>query len=481
VQQNKDGVRKLLRQSGLFSLALLFISSTHAAENFKDFKRTQSRAFTYYKDAKDKEFSRYLHSSWQEYSSQKEATLYKKGKPKNIYSATPQKIHGVGPLTNITLPEKKVSKKQIHIARVAKDISFSFFGQYVTLDVDNTIKGAKYYPHNQNGIAYFFDLLAHSKYEDTLREIIKRSDALHLNDWGRYLLVQKTSQEIYAKKDEQKLYTWFMLNKMGYDVKVGLSQKHILLMHYSKKTIYAVPSYIFKKKSYYVVDAHDQKNLPRVYTYLQHYPKATKDLDLSLNVLPNFEENLYTKTLSFQYFGATYPITFKYDKNLIDFMATYPQADYETYFNAAFSEETFIQIAEGIKKYIDGKKASEAINFVLNFVQKSFKYERDQVQFGREKVMFAYETLYYNSSDCEDRATLFAFLVHKLFKIDVIGVKYKDHMATGLNIPLQGDSVKFAQHRFVIADPTYIDANIGQSMPQYKFKSPEHFIVLQSE
>ena len=478
MQHNRDGEPNLLRLFGLFSLLLFITSSAVVAKSFEDFKRTQSSTFTQYKDARDKEFSHSLRTAWQEYTSQKIEPLYKKEKPKSIQSVIPRKIKSVGPLINILLPKEESLKKQSSIKTSKKDILFSFFGQYVTLDMDNSIKNAKFYPRNQNGIISFFDVLAHSDYEETLGEIVKRAKELHLNDWGKYLLIQKVSQEIYQRKDEQELYTWFILNKMRYDVKVGLSQKHILLLHYSKKIIYSTPCYIFKQKKYYVVSSYDKTKLPTVYTYSQNYPNATKDLDLELHVLPNFKKDLHSKTLSFKHLGKSYSITYKYDKNLIDFMATYPQADYATYFNAAFSSDAYLQIAESIKRYIDGKKASVAINFVLHFVQKSFKYESDQSQFGREKVMFAYETLYYNSSDCEDRAILFAFLVKKLFHIGVVGVKYKNHMTVGLNIPMQGDRVKYARHSYVIADPTYIDANIGQSMPEYKYKKPEQFILL---
>ena len=139
---------------------------------------------------------------------------------------------------------------------------------------------------------------------------------------------------------------------------------------------------------------------------------------------------------------------------------------------------SYATIARDIKKYIDGKKASEGLNFVLSFVQNAFVYERDNQQFGREKVMFAQETLYFNKSDCEDRAILFAYLVKELFGYSVVGVKYKDHMATALYIPLAGDSVKVGRKKYVIADPTYINANIGQSMPKYRSVRPESFITL---
>ncbi|MDQ7042261.1 MAG: hypothetical protein Q9M34_01880, partial [Sulfurimonas sp.] len=214
--------------------------------------------------------------------------------------------------------------------------------------------------------------------------------------------------------------------------------------------------------------------------YKQNYPNANRALDLGLYELPNFKKNLEYKTLSFKQFGKVYSTSFSYDKNLIDFMASYPQADYETYFNAPMSLETYEQIATDMKKYLNNKHSSEAINFVLNFVQKAFVYERDQQQFAKEKVMFPNETLYYDKSDCEDRAILFAYLVKKLFKVSVVGVKYKDHMATALYIPMRGDSVKVGGRKFVIADPTYVNANIGQSMPKYKSIIPQRYIILSS-
>jgi hypothetical protein len=63
--------------------------------------------------------------------------------------------------------------------------------------------------------------------------------------------------------------------------------------------------------------------------------------------------------------------------------------------------------------------------------------------------------------------------VKKLFNINVVGIKYKDHMATALYIPIDGDSVKIHSKKFIVADPTYINAIIGKSIPKYKSKKPE--------
>ncbi len=485
MQTNKDGGQKLFSQFGLFSISLFLLTTSLYAGSFEDFKRTQNSEFTKYSDARDKEFNGYLKTAWQEYTAKFSPPIYAKPKPKNITPTTQKKIIPVGP--KVIIRVKKEIKQEIAVPKIVekdflkeskKDIEFLFYGQSVGFDIDKKVKNAKFYPQSQTGIANFFDRVASHDYEVTLRDIKDISKKLNLNDWAIYLLIDALSQKAYTNRDEAKLFTWFMLNKLGYEVKIGLGAKHVVLMHYSEKIIYDTPRYKFGDKLFYVISNYAKGISEKVYTYKQSYPKAEKALDMSLKVLPKFDEDLKSKTLLFTQYGKEYSVSFNYDKNLIDFMASYPQADYETYFNAPMQEQTYKSIAKDLKRYIDGKHSSVAINFVLNFVQKAFVYEVDQEQFGREKVMFAEETLYYKKSDCEDRAILFSYLVKELFGISVIGVKYSDHMTTALYIPMKGDSVQANRRRFVIADPTYINANVGQSMPRYQSKIPQSFIVV---
>ena len=487
MQQNKDGVQKQFKQYGLFSL-LFFLSLSLHASSFEDFKHTQNNQFTNYKDKRDAAFENYLKASWQEYTAKAAKSLYEKPKPKNIAPSVERKIIAIGPRVNIKIKKEVLKKELVVIVKPVniikenennlEDISFDFFGKKLLFDINNQIKSAKYYPQNQLGISSVFKAFASSDYEDTLINIQTICKDLKLNDWATYLLVKQLSEEIFDSNDESSLFTWFMLNKLGYDVKIGLSKDHVVLLHYSHKQIYATPAYSFNEKKYYHISQYSKSSKNRVYTYEQNYPDADKPLDLELRELPLFGEDLRKRKLHFEHLKKEYVVSFSYNQNLINFMATYPQADYDTFFNAPLTNDIYMSIAKDLKKYIDMEHSSTGINFVLNFVQKAFLYERDDEQFGREKVMFAYETLYYDKSDCEDRAILFATLVKELFNISVVGVKYKDHMATALYIPMKGDSVIKDGKRFVIADPTYINANIGQSMPKYRSKIPESFIVV---
>lgn len=486
MQQNKVGESNFYKQFGLCSLVLLLSSSFTllSAETFADFKRTQSTVFKEYKDEQDKAFNRYLKSEWQAYTEQEPEHLYEKPKPKTIQSKKSTIIKSVGPRITVSikpLSQKEVQKQEPKVKAQkfeTKDINFDFYGSNVGFNIPVNVQSAKFYPQAQEGISNFFDAVVSTDYSYLVEDIEKISKKMNLNDWGVYLLVTKLSKSVYQNEDDAKLFSWIMFNKLGYSVRVGLANRKIVLMFNSDKVIYSAPNYTINNKKFYVLSNDSKARIGRIYTYKNNYPDSDKPLDLALKTLPNFKEDMQSKTLSYKQRGEKYQVSYEYNKNLIDFMATYPQADYETFFNAPIELKSYEMIAMGLKKYIDDKKASEAINFVLNFVQNAFKYETDFEQFGHEKVMFAQETLYYDKSDCEDRAVLFAYLVKELFRVGVISVKYKDHMATALYIPMNGDSVKLGSRRFIIADPTYVNANIGQSMPKYRSIKPESFIVV---
>jgi len=480
VQQNKDGGQKLLNLYGRFNIILILCATMLYAESFAEFKTLQSASFNKYVDARDTAFNAYLKAQWLEYNSFKSKPLYSQPKPKSIPYIFKKKIKSVGPVINIKLNENNQSKRnsQSYVATTNKDIVFDFFGTKVGFNFDKKMQSAKFYPMNQKGIVNFFSIEASSNYMGIVEDIKETKKMMLLNDWALYMLIRKIGEKIYTNSDDAKLFSWFILNKLGFKTKIAISNKHIVLLQKTKQKLYSTPGYKINEDVFYDIDRYNQPTQNTIYTYPQEYPNATKELDFSISKLPLFVNNERVRKISFKYLSQDYLFKYRYNQNLINFMNSYPQVEYKVYFNTPLQPVTYEDISKAMKKYINGKKASQAINFVLNMVQKSFKYERDQQQFGKEKVMFAEETLFYKSSDCEDRAVLFAYLIKKLFDISVVGIKYKNHMATGLYIPLQGDHVNLHGRRYVIADPTYTNANVGEAMPKYRSVKPESFIVV---
>ena len=515
MRQNKVGEQNYFRLFGHFSIALVLLGTTAFGESFSEFKSQQTKAYQKYRDERDNAFAGYLKEQWKAYQKYVSASLYEKPKPKIIPKAKPKPVVPKGPKVYIKvkpLPKKddfvvqkdrkktdpselankeamkeqlrelQKKKQQVVVApkpvEVKKDIEFDFFGAKVGFDIPDGIKKAKFYPTNQQGITNYFNAVASSEYDVLLDEIKDTKEKLRLNDWGLYLLVEKLGTKIYPYVDEARLFEWFVFNKLGYKVKVALANNRVITMFYSKKIIYSTPNFRFNKERYYVLSHYNKRGLGVVYSYPKNYPGAKKSFDLSLKEIPNLPADYKEKTTHFTFEHKRYDVSYKYNKNLIDFFATYPQADYKSFFNAAVDDVTYESLATSLKRYINGKRASEAMNLVLAFVQKGFKYQTDQQQFGREKVMFVEETLHYPACDCEDRAILYSFLVKRLFEVPVLGIKYPNHMATALYIPLSGDSIKIKGRRFVVADPTYINAQIGRAMPQFRGKLPKEFILV---
>lgn len=406
--------------------------------------------------------------------------MYEKSKPKVIPSLREKKPPKVGPnlLINIKLLHVKELTPQVKKVQ-GYDTVLNFYATPVGFNIDKKIKNANFYPKGQKGIVNFFSVMAASDYDEIVRTVSITCKEMNLNDWGTSLLVNKLANTLFISADNANLFSWFIFNKLGYRVKIALdAQKHIVVLYAIKGKLYSTPNYTLDGKKFYAISKYNKDNIGNIYTYKQDYPQATKALDFTLKSLPVLAKNLHTKTISFKEYGKLYTVTYRYNQNLLDFMKSYPQVDYEVFFDVPLEYETYKDIAIDIKKYTENKKASEALNFVLRFVQKAFKYERDDEQFGREKVMFAQETLYYDKSDCEDRAVLYARLIKDLFGISVVGVKYKDHMSTALHVPMGGDSVRVNGQRYVIADATYINASLGQNVPKYKSVIPDSFIYV---
>ena len=484
MQQNKVGEQRWFSLFGHFNLLIILLSASLCAQSFQDFKKLPTKTLTQTKDVKDLDYTSYLKEQWEEYASLDALKFYKKSKPSSIFSVKEKKIISVGPKIHL-----KLSKLQKSISPILsreriepkEGVSFDFYGAKVRFTQSQSIENVRYFPHNQEGVIKFFQDILESDYILNIKELESIKEDLALNDWGLKLLVEALAKQIYTNEDEVRLFTWFILNKMGYDVKMGLIDRRVVLMYFSENIIYEAPYFNFAGKNYYALNYDANDKLKRVYSYAKSFPQASKAIDLTLNQLPHFPLKSKMKIISFKEFGERYTFSYEYNQNLIDFMSTYPQANAEVFFNAPIEERTYLGLASGIKKYVDAKHSSVGINFVLHLVQKSFQYKTDELQFGRQKMMFAQEVLYYDMSDCDDRSVLFTSLVEQLFGINTIGVVFSNHMSTALYIPMEGDSVTLGKKRFIIADPSEVNANIGESIPNYTARQVKKFIILQKE
>ncbi len=361
-----------------------------------------------------------------------------------------------------------------------ESLSLDFYEANVPLKFDNALKVHFEGPPSGKTISAFWEAMSKSDYEGFLKQALAERDRMKLNDWGYCEFLNKTAERLYpGSRNESNLFDWFMLAKSGYQVKIGYSGDNIYLLLPTSGTLYGVAYYIFAPSptKFYTVmfDRYEKPNITRMYSYDKDYPDATKLTSYQINTAPSIQNDIQTKTLKFDHNGSEYSVTVQYDKSAVRFFEYYPQTNLEVYFDAPPSSVARTSLLEALKPLLKDRSETEAVDLLLHFVQTAFKYETDDDQFHREKPFFPEETLYYPGSDCEDRAVLFSFLVRNLLGLDVVGLEFPNHVATAVRFKTEvsGDQVVYQNRKYIICDPTYINADYGMCMPQFKNVKPE--------
>ena len=159
----------------------------------------------------------------------------------------------------------------------------------------------------------------------------------------------------------------------------------------------------------------------------------------------------------------------------MDFYETYPSScvndnfmtRWAMYANTPLEEGIRNQLYPAMQKKLEGMTQKDAVQHMLNWVQTGFQYEYDNKVWGHDRAFFGEETLFYPYCDCEDRSILLSHLVRDLLDLDVILVYYPGHLAMAVEFDeeVEGDYIMLDGKRFVICDPTYIGAPIGDTMP----------------
>ena len=443
-----------MKKSSLILLCTLYLG---ADITFEAWQEQEAQSFQTIQSNEDMAFMKYL-QEWEWYKQGKSLILYTKPKPQ------------IQPLLKPLLNQKhsivigKATKPFVqNIPRIRepiltkdfRSINIDFFGDSVIFTYPKQM-GYELKVVSKVTIADFWRQITQQNYKIVVERIKLYKKTYHLNGWATYLLIHKISQQITQEANTQTALKWFLLIKMGIDVKVGISQKQLILMVHGSNLIYATRYFILNHKHYFILD--DSVST----TKLQIYKRGNSNL-LALDFMgqPLLKQSRKERIVQFTFQNKLYKIPFYYNQNLINFYQTYPQIDYNYYTNN-------VVLTKALKPLIDKMNQLNAINFLLRLTQNGFKYKRDHAQFGKEKVMFFEETLAYPYSDCEDRAIFFTQLVKSLLSVEIIFIKYPHHLATAIaiNSNIKGETITYQDKKFYIADPTYGGSNIGQAMPQ---------------
>ena len=497
--------KKLVVLSSVLVMAVLSQPSS-ANDDYLKWKQQTQASFQQYKDKRDKEFTSFLKMQWKEMDLLKgierdpepkpvvmpiaKLEPVKPPQPEPLVKDKPQLDPVVEtapvpedkpepvvlkPVTSLPVIQPVIPPEPV-VVQKGRKLLINYLGGRYTFYYDPKLKHTVSQRISEKVVSAFWSALSLADYDDLIAQVNAKAKVLQLNDWAYALLVHEISRKLYpSSESSQSLFSWFMLAKAGYQSRIAYNDRKVFLLVPSQQALYAVPYFTFDKVRYYAVrfDGKGQK-LGQVYTYDGNYPDALKALNMQLNNEALASRSAARRTLSFDFEGKHYEIKAAYDNERIRFMKTYPQLDLEWYFKGRVSAVASTPLQQQLSDYMKGMDEQKAVNFLLRFVQTSLRYKTDEGQFGKENYLFPEETLYYPYSDCEDRSIFFAWLVHSLLGMEVVGLDYPGHVATAVRFKgkVAGDSVMHNGKRYVVADPTYINASAGMAMPDFKKDKP---------
>ncbi|MBN2460519.1 MAG: hypothetical protein JXB60_02835 [Candidatus Cloacimonetes bacterium] len=475
----------LLAVMAMFMLNL----SLYCEDDFETWNKEQSQEFQSYKESQNKAFAEFLKKQWESFELYKAEYFDQTPKPETAPVAEEevlQEVPSADIIENIVVPKKielveeeAEEKNFMAVVPVAEeaDLIIDYWGEPLKLKYLNRFIFQLHTPVNYKEIAEFWNIASDTEYEKLIEQLQAYKKKIGLNDWGYCLLINEISKNLTGNSaNETKLLVWFLLTQSGFDTKVAYSQDNVYLMMTSGNKIFGVPYLRFGEKRFYVVSLGEPEKISgSIYTFNGSYPDADREIDLTINNMPNLKPSLIEKELSFEYGGKRYIMKIQHNQNNAKYLDDYPQTNLEIYFGAPLSNEAYRSLSSQLKPLLEGKPQAEAVNILLRFVQTAFAYKTDGEQFGKEKSLFSDETFFYPYCDCEDRSILFAFLVRNILGLQVIGLDYPGHIATAVRLDsyFKGYAVKYQNERYLICDPTYINANIGMVMPQFKGERPK--------
>lgn len=333
-----------------------------------------------------------------------------------------------------------------------------------------------------NQVAEGWKKLSSSDIDNTIVDCLRIRDKYNLCDWAYLNFLQQFSKNVMREENAATLLTAYLFCQSGYQIRLGEDNGKLILLVGSRHHIYNWPYFTLDGQPFYPLSnprgsihisntvykgekplslliEKEQKlgatlSEPRIIKS-RRYPELTAETGVPLELLKFYD---------------TYPSSAIGD-NLLTRWAMYAETPLAT----STKEILYPILSNGIA----GDNKEEAVNKLLNWVQTGFEYEYDDKVWGHDRAFFAEETIFYPYSDCEDRSILFSKLVRDLLGLDVALIYYPGHLATAVKFDsfVNGDAVMIDGQRFVICDPTYIGANIGQEMPSVRGTSSKALIL----
>ena len=312
--------------------------------------------------------------------------------------------------------------------------------------------------------------LSGKAYNNTIRDCLELRITKQFSDWAYLQMLDKLSKACLGESNEAVLLTAYIYCQSGYRMRLGTTNGKLFLLYATEHVVFNHYYFTIGTERYYVLNSEElfmkicEVAFPKEQS-MSLYVRQEQLFDYAPSELRHLKSRRYQDM----------DITTCVNKNVVDFCNEYPSSSIWDNVMSRWAmlanmplerkvrESMYPQLSERIK----GLSEKDAMERLLNWVQTSLVYEYDDKVWGGDRAFFAEETLYYPYADCEDRAILLSRLVRDLLGLKAILVYYPGHlaMAVGFTEEVKGDYILLDGKRYVGCDPTYINASVGQTMP----------------
>lgn len=335
---------------------------------------------------------------------------------------------------------------------------------------------------DNNAIIDAWQKMSGEDYSNLIYDCIDVRNKYALSDWAYIRFLQLVAEKIYGHaSNEAVLLQAFIYGQSGYSMRLAYGHDNRLYMLVeSTYTIYDYDYYLINNKKFYPLNCQ----LNQLYITDTGF-KHEKAMSLQITT----EQKLHHKSSAERTLTGKSGLSLhcSVNVNTIDFYNNYPTGHigedfgtrWATYANVPLEKSIRESLYPQLKKEVAGLSELDAVNLILNWVQTAFVYQLDDKVWGQDRAFFPSETLYYPYCDCEDRSILFSRIIRDVLGLNVVLLYYPGHLATAVqfNTDVKGDYLTVKGKKYIVCDPTYIGAPVGDTMPKMDNQSAKVIVL----
>ncbi len=447
-------------------------------KQYEQFKQERRREFQDFKAKANADFAAFLKQQWKNYTSQEADSA-----PIPVVMPRPQRLPAEKPDAE-PLPETKPNLDAVQrIAEnpsapaesVGERLDVEFFGDPLRIPWSAGI-APRLASVDEAGFSAAWSAFGAGS-DDAVRYLEDYAAKHRLNGWGYYQLVKKISERAYPadRPDERIAMQAYLLSQLKFRAQVAASGQRLVLLLPFREQVYSVPYLVIGPTKYYIYSyGHDRSAGYR--TYENNFAYADRMLSLAMDGTMDVGMKMELEVPRWSALLGEKFITPMGVGN-IALQLDYPIVDGEVYYRQGVSPKLAEKVLGTLRRKTAGMDEAATVGYLLNLVQNGFDYAIDEEVFGRQKQLFIEESFFYGQNNCKDRVGVFSWLVRELTGLDVIFVRYEgnadsgwvNHIACAVAFreEVAGDAFDYGGRRYVVCDPTYINAGIGRTMPCY--------------